>query len=128
GHSNSSSSLAPKASSAPRPVHFFVITDGQPGALFWSTLQQGINQAAKSTKVEVTYQAASPYTLAGMSQLIDQAVESRPDGLVVAIPDCAGLSPAVKRAILVGIPVVAFDAESTCTSTLGLLDAVGLGG
>lgn len=123
GHANPT-----KAEKGPTSFHFVVIADGPPGALFWAELQQGINQAAHSTKVIVTYRTADPFTLDGMSQLIDQAIESRSDGLAVAIPDCTGLGPAVRRAVLVGLPVVAFDSESTCTSTLGLFNAVGQGG
>ena len=44
-----------------------------------------------------------------MAQLIDAAVASKPDGIVVSIPDAAALSEPVKNAKAAGIPVVVID-------------------
>ncbi len=63
-----------------------------------------------------------------MSERIDAAIATHPDGLVVSIPDCKGLTPALKRAQLVGIPIISINAGSGCASQLGLLNHVGQSG
>jgi simple sugar transport system substrate-binding protein len=59
-----------------------------------------------------------------MSELIDQAVATKPDGLVVSIPS-AGLAPAIRRAVKAGIPVVSINSGSDVFRSLGVLVHVG---
>ena len=47
--------------------------------------------------------------MAKMAQMIDAATASKPDGLVVSIPDAAALSGPVKDAVAAGIPVIVID-------------------
>ena len=49
------------------------------------------------------------FDMVQMAQLIDAAVASKPDGLVVSIPDADALGPSVKRAAEAGIPVIVID-------------------
>ena len=46
-----------------------------------------------------------------MAKLIDAAVASKPDGLVVSIPE-PGIAPAIRRAVKAGIPVVSINSGS----------------
>ena len=41
-----------------------------------------------------------------MSHLIDEAVASKPDGLIVSMPDVAILGPSIRAAVAAGIPVI----------------------
>jgi simple sugar transport system substrate-binding protein len=72
----------------------------------------------------VEYRAPDVYSLARMEALIDQAVASHPDGLVVSIPE-AGLAPAIRRAVKAGIPVVSINSGSDVYRRLGVLAHVG---
>ncbi len=73
----------------------------------------------------VEYQAPSTYDMIAMSQLVDAAVASQPDGLVVSIPDADALSPAIARAIEAGIPVISMNSGSDVAAELGVLVHVG---
>lgn len=108
-----------------RNLRFAIITDGQASDPFWSVVKNGADQAARDMGVKVTYQAPILFSITTMSQLIDATVATQPDGLVVSIPDCAGLSPAIKRAQLVDIPVISINSGSNCASQLGLLNHIG---
>jgi simple sugar transport system substrate-binding protein len=74
--------------------------------------------------VLVTYKAPDVYSLDHMITLIDQAVASKPDGLVVSLPE-AGLAPAIRRAVRAGIPTVTINSGSDMYAKLGVLAHVG---
>jgi simple sugar transport system substrate-binding protein len=63
--------------------------------------------------------------MVAMSQLIDAAVATKPDGLVVSIPDANALSPSLKKAIAAGIPVISINSGSDVAKQLGVLVHVG---
>jgi simple sugar transport system substrate-binding protein len=117
-----------QATSTTHQLTFAVITDGAATDPFWSEVQQGVAQAARKMSVITTYQAANPFSDQALTNLIDAAVATKPDGLVIAIPDCNGLTPAIKRAQLVGISVISIDSGNTCASQLGFLNAIGQAG
>ncbi len=60
-----------------------------------------------------------------MAQLIDAAVASQPDGLVVSIPDAEALGDSIKNAVASGIPVVSMNSGSDVYEELGVLVHVG---
>ena len=73
-----------------------MVTHGQASDPFWSVVKNGVDQAAKDMGVTVEYQAPPTFDMVAMSQLIDAAVASNPDGLVVSIPDANALGPSIK--------------------------------
>ncbi|HEV7663619.1 MAG TPA: substrate-binding domain-containing protein, partial [Chloroflexota bacterium] len=109
----------------PGPFRFVVVTHGQASDPFWSVVKNGVDQGAKDMGVSVEYQAPGRFDMVAMSQLIDAAVASRPDGLVVSIPDANALGPAIKRAVDAGIPVVSINSGSDVAQALGILTHVG---
>jgi simple sugar transport system substrate-binding protein len=115
------------APSAPAPaggVRIAVVTHGQASSPFWAIVRNGVEGAARQMDVVVTYRAPDVYSLERMKTMIDQAVASRPDGLVVSIPE-PGLAPAIRRAVRAGIPVVSINSGSDVSLRLGVLAHVG---
>lgn len=106
-------------------LRFVVVSHGQASDPFWSVVQRGTDAAATDLGVTVEYQAPTTYNMVEMSQLIDAAVASTPDGLVVSIPDAEALSPAITRAIEAGIPVISMNSGSDVAAELGVLAHVG---
>src|SRR6266705_1179704 len=98
--SDKSSSTAGGASKS-TGFKFAVVTHGQASDPFWSVVKNGVDQAAKDEGVTVSYQAPSTFDMVAMSRLIDAAVASKPDGLVVSIPDANALGPSIKNAVCV---------------------------
>jgi simple sugar transport system substrate-binding protein len=47
--------------------------------------------------------------MVSLSQAIDAAVASKPDGLVVSIPDPEALGPSIQRAVDAGLRVIAIN-------------------
>ena len=79
---------------AQRDFRFVVVTHGQSADPFWSVAANGVDAAAEDMGVQVEYQApGDSFDMVAMSELIDAAVASEPDGLVVSIPDADALGP-----------------------------------
>ena len=96
------------------------VTHGQSADPYWSVVKNGMDDAAKALGVEAEYLHPETFDMAKMAQLIDAAVASSPDGLVVSIPDAAALGDPVKNAVAAGIPVIVVDSGgSKLTKELG---------
>ena len=63
--------------------------------------------------------------MVAMAQLIDAAVASNPDGLVVSIPDADALGDSIRAAVAAGIPVISMNSGSDVAKDLGILVHVG---
>lgn len=101
------------------------VTHGQASDPFWNVVQNGARQAGSDVGVRVEYQAPESFDMVAMSQLIDAAVASSPDGLVVSIPDADALSEAVGKAVAAGIPVVSINSGYDVARQLGVMIHVG---
>ena len=106
-------------------LRFVVVSHGQASDPFWSVVQNGVAQAGEDMGVEVEYQAPPTFDMVAMSQLIDAAVASEPDGLVVSVPDAEALSPSIQAAVEAGIPVITMNSGSDVAAELGALNHVG---
>ena len=104
---------------------FVVVSHGQASDPFWSVVQNGVAQAGTDMGVNVEYQAPGTFDMVAMSQLIDAAVATSPDGLVVSIPDADALSASITAAIEAGIPVISMNSGSDVAEELGILTHVG---
>jgi simple sugar transport system substrate-binding protein len=108
-----------------RDFRFVVVTHGQASDPFWSVAANGVDAAAEDMGVEVEYQAPETFDMVAMSELIDAAVASQPDGLVVSIPDADALGPSIEAAVDAGIPVISINSGSDVFADLGVLVHVG---
>jgi simple sugar transport system substrate-binding protein len=60
--------------------------------------------------VKAEYWCTDEYSMPRYIQLIERAISTKPDGLVVAVTDAAILDDVLRQAINQGIPVIAFNA------------------
>jgi simple sugar transport system substrate-binding protein len=108
-----------------RPYRIVVVTHGQASDPFWSVVKNGVDVAAADMRVTVEYQAPETFDMVAMSQLINAAVATDPDGLVVSIPDPDALGPAIQAAVAAGIPVMSINSGSDVAAEFGVLAHVG---
>jgi simple sugar transport system substrate-binding protein len=106
-------------------IRFVAVTHGQPADPFWSVVSNGLRAASRDLGVRVEYQAPSVFDMVEMSDLIQAAVASRPQGLIVSIPDPDALGDAVRDAVAAGIPLVSINSGSEASAELGALAHVG---
>jgi simple sugar transport system substrate-binding protein len=125
GTTSSSSSTQASGNTSRSNLRFVVVTHGQASDPFWSVVKKGVDQAGKDMGVKVEYQSPDRFDMTAMAHLIDAAVASKPDGLVVSIPDANALGPSIKRAVAAGIPVISINSGSDVAQKLGILVHVG---
>ncbi|MEU8325260.1 sugar ABC transporter substrate-binding protein [Nonomuraea sp. NPDC048881] len=118
-------SAAPGSAAAPAAGggSFAVITHGGAGDAFWDVVKNGAEAAGKQYGVKVTYQGDGDP--AKQSQLIDQAVAEKVDGLVVSMANPDALKEAVGKAVAAKIPVVTINSGADSSKAFGALTHVG---
>ena len=114
--------LAIFAQSKPK---IMVVTHGQAADSFWLIVRNGVEAAAAETNSDVQYRSPEKFDLVAMSRLIDEAVASKPDGLIVSIPDAAVLSRSIRAAVAARIPVISINAGLEVSKELGCLMHIG---
>src|SRR5437588_3159299 len=125
GNNTTTSSNTSSCPASRSNLKFYVITHGQASDPFWSVVKKGVDQAAHDMGVNVQYQAPDTTDMVAMSHLIDAAVATHPDGLVVSIPDANALGPSIKRAVAAGIPVISINSGADVAKSLGVLVHIG---
>lgn len=106
-------------------VNITVVSHGQANDAFWTVVKNGVEAAGKDMGVNVDYRSPETFDMVAMASLIDAAVNQEPDGLVVSIPDGEALSPAIKKAVEAGIPVISMNSGSDVSAELGAMLHVG---
>jgi simple sugar transport system substrate-binding protein len=84
-----------------------MVTHGPPGDTFWDLIRKGAESAAAKDNVELKY--SSELQGPDQANLVQNAIDSRVDGLAVTLAKPDALSPVVTTAVKTGIPVVAFN-------------------
>jgi simple sugar transport system substrate-binding protein len=110
-------------SSGSGDLTFAVVTHGTAGDAFWDIVKTGANQAAKDQKVKVTYN--SDGDPAKQSQLIDNAVASDVDGLIVSMANPDGVKSSVEAAVSKGIPVITINSGLEQSKAFGAITHIG---
>ena len=106
-------------------IRIVVVSHGQASDPFWSVVKNGVDTARDELGITVEYLAPDTYNMVRMAQLIDAAVASAPDGLVVSIPDADALGDSIRDAIASGIPVISMNSGSDVRKSLGVSVHVG---
>jgi len=94
---------------------FYVVSHGGPGDPFWGVVMKGMQDAAdllsKGTgdTIKATYLGPAVYSVTELVNMLNSAIAARPQGVVCTITDPAALDEPLRRAISLGIPVIAIN-------------------
>jgi len=110
------------AQNRPRIV---MVTHGQVGDPFWAVVRTGAEAGSRETESNLEYQSPPHFDLVAMSHLIDVATASKPDALIVSIPDVAIVGRSIKAAVAAGIPVISINSGLAASKQLGCLMHIG---
>ena len=110
---------------AGRDLRIVVVTHGQSSDPFWSVVANGVRDAAADLGIRAEYQAPARFDMVEMNNLIEAAVASRPNGLVLSIPDAAALRASIQKAVQAGVPVLSINSGGDVSASLGVLAHVG---
>jgi simple sugar transport system substrate-binding protein len=84
-----------------------MITHETPGDTFWDRIKAGANQAAKDTGSTLKY--SSDPSAPNQATLIQNAIDSKVDGIATTLVTPDALIPTVQKAVAAGIPVDSFN-------------------
>ncbi|MDI6002341.1 MULTISPECIES: sugar ABC transporter substrate-binding protein [Cobetia] len=98
---------------------YVMITHGQNSDPFWSIVKRGADDAAQALGVKVEYRAPSTFDMAKMAQLLDAAVASQPDGLIISLTDADALGKGIKNAVDQKIPVITINSGGDKSKDVG---------
>ncbi|MEU4548526.1 sugar ABC transporter substrate-binding protein [Nonomuraea dietziae] len=102
---------------------YAVITHAAPGDSFWDVVKNGAEAAGKQYGASVTYQGDGD--AAKQSQLIDQAVTQKVDGIVVSMANPDALKESIGKAVAAKIPVITVNSGLDRSKEFGALTHVG---
>lgn len=88
---------------------FYVVSHGGPADPFWGVVMKGVKDAAAKFGVEAIYLGPEKFSLKEFIDLVNSAIVKKPDGLVVTITNPVALDEPLRKAIEMGIPVVAIN-------------------
>ena len=100
-----------------------LVTHAAPGDAFWDVVKSGSEAASKQEGVKVTY-AGDPDP-ARQSQLIDNAVAQKVQGIAVSMANPDGLKESIQKAIAAGIPVITINSGLEKFKEFGALTHIG---
>jgi len=105
---------------------FVLISHAPDSDSWWNTIKNAVKEASTTMQVQVDYRNPSTGDLADMARIIEQAIASNPDGLIVSIADFDVLKKPLKKAEKKGIPVITINSGTAQQSKdLGALLHVG---
>ena len=102
-----------------------VVTHGQAADPFWSVFKRGVDDAAAQMGVTANYSAPATFDMVEMASLIDAAVATGPDGLVVSVPDYPALQDSLAAANEAGIPIITVNSGSDHYQEIGAITHIG---
>ena len=108
-----------------KDVRIAFVVHGAASGAYWSVVKRGVDDAAALTGVQAQYIAPEVFDEVQHARLIDAAVASKPDGLVVSIADADAMRGPVTRALAAGIPVVNVDSGEIPGEEMGVTVYVG---
>ncbi len=117
GGKQTSDSETGGGAAAAKTMTIIMITHQAPGDTFWDRIRKGAEAAAAKDGVDFQYTNDPDATK--QAQLIQAAIDKKPDGIAVTSPNTGALGDAIKKAVAAGIPVSMFNAGGD--------DALGLG-
>lgn len=111
------------AAAAKTDLTYAVVTHSGPGDAFWDRVKSGAEKAGADYNAKVTYN--SDPDPAKQSQLIDNAVAQKVDGIVVSMANPDGLKSSIEKAVAAGIPVVTINSGIEQSAAFGAITHVG---
>ena len=100
-----------------------VVSHGSAGDSFWDIVKSGAEAAGKQEGVKVTYNGDGDP--GRQSQLIDNAIAQKVNGLVVSMSNPDGVKASVQKAVQAGIPVITINSGLERSKEFGAITHVG---
>jgi ribose transport system substrate-binding protein len=109
--------LDQKASSSSDTLHFVLIAQEFDNP-YWRKIERGAKDAAGKLPVEVEYIAPLRTSMEEQIKLLEKAIASRVDGIIVQSLNDSAFTPIIDKAISRNIPVITIDTDAPTSQRL----------
>jgi len=91
---------------------YFVMVSANLQLPYWKTAGTGFSNAAAQIKVRSDFTGPQTYDPKAEAQALDEAVQKKATGILLAVTDPAALKDGIDKAVAAGIPVVTIDSDA----------------
>jgi len=85
---------------------------------YWKAAAAGLSNAASALKVRSDFDGPPSYDAKAERDALDQAVQKKATGILLAVTDPAVLKDSIDKAVAAGIPVITVDADAPASKRL----------
>jgi len=85
---------------------------------YWKAAAAGLSNAASAMKVRSDFDGPPSYDAKAERDALDQAVQKKATGILLAVTDPAVLKDSIDKAVAAGIPVITVDADAPASKRL----------
>lgn len=110
--------IALSCGSAHDSDEYYVFVSANLQVPYWKTAGAGFAKAAAGFKVRSDFDGPQTYDAKAERDALDQAVQKKATGILLAVTDAALLKDSIDKAIAAGIPVVTMDSDAPASKRL----------
>ncbi len=97
---------------------YYVFVSSNLQVSYWKTAGAGFSNAASQFKVRADFQGPQTYDAKAERDAVDQAVQKKATGILVAVTDASVLKDSIDKAVAGGIPVITIDSDAPASKRL----------
>jgi ribose transport system substrate-binding protein len=97
---------------------FFVLVSANLQVPYWKTAGAGFSNAAAQMKVRSDFTGPQNYDPKAEREAVDQAVQKKATGILLAVTDPALLKDSIDKAVAAGVPVITIDSDAPSSKRL----------
>src|SRR6266567_1978093 len=96
---------------------FYLVTANS-GLPYWQTAAAGFSHAATQYKVKSKVVGPDGYDAQAELAALQQAVATKPGGILISVADAAVLQPGIDAAVQAGVPIITIDSDAATSHRL----------
>src|SRR5260370_16171697 len=89
---------------------------------YWQAAGAGFSKSAEASTIRVSFVGPQTYDPKAESDALDQAVQKRATGILIAVTDPALLKGRIDKAVAAGIPAITIDSDAPASQPLFVID------
>src|SRR5450755_1119422 len=97
---------------------FFVLVSANLQVPYWRDAGAGFSKAAEGAKVKFGFVGPQTYDPKAERDALDQAVQKKATGILLAVTDPALLKDSIDKAVAAGVPVITIDSDAPSSKRL----------
>ena len=97
---------------------YFVLVSANLQVPYWKAAGAGFSNAAAQMKVRSDFMGPQNYDTKAERDAVDQAVQKKATGILLAVTDPALLKDSIDKAVAAGVPVVTIDSDAPSSKRL----------